>query len=117
MGSPQLNSHFPLCTDWHDTVYTMRMAGARTREIIVATGYTHGGIGKVIANFRARGVVFPPVDDSSPMAGIKACDWPNSIHMQHVTGTMPNGVRRTCHSQVRADAIRGIECDGGTING
>ncbi len=103
--------------DWHDTVYTMRMAGARTREIIAKTGYTHGGIGKVTAKFRARGVVFPPVDDSSPMAGIKVDDWPNAIHMQHRSGTMPNGNRRTCHAQILADAVRGVECDGGVING
>ncbi len=114
--SAQPKRQFPLRTDWHDTVYTMRMAGSHTSEITAATGYTRGGIDKVIQKFRVRGVVFPPVD-GSPMAGIKAADWPNAIHMQHVTGTMPNGVQRTCHSQVRADAIRGIECDGGTING
>ncbi len=103
--------------DWHDTVYTMRMAGARTRDIVAVTGYTTGGIGKVITKFRARGVVFPAIDDSSPMSGIKAADWPNSIHMQRESGTMPNGNRRTCYSQVRADAIRGIECDGGALDG
>ena len=114
--SEKLKRQFTLKTDWHETVYTMRMAGARTRDIVVATGYTTGGIGKVIANFRTRGVVFPAIDDSSPMAGIKAADWPNAIHMQHVTGTMPNGNRRRCHSQVRADAIRGIERDGGALD-
>ncbi len=110
-------TQFALQTAWHETVYAMRMAGARTRDIIVATGYTTGGIGKVIAKFRARGVVFPPIDGSSPMAGIKAKDWPNSIHMQHVTGTLPSGVRIRCHSQSRADAVAELEGLGGVVDG
>ena len=113
----QRRGQFPLKTDWHDTVFTMRMAGKRTGEICTATGYTHGGVGKVIAMFRARGIVFPPVEDGSPMSGIKADDRPNAIRMQHAAGTMPNGNFRRCHSQNRDDAIRGIECDGGALNG
>ncbi len=116
MGSPQLRDQFPLQTDWHETVYAMRMAGKHTSEIGAVTGKTRGGIDKVIAKYRDRGIKFPEVI-GSPMAGIKAADWPNSIHMQHVTGTMPNGNRRSCHSQILADAIRGIECDGGALDG
>ena len=113
--SAQLRGQFPLQTDWHLTVYTMRMAGKRTGVIVDATGYTHGGVGKVISMFRARGVVFPPVEDGSPMSGIKAEDWPNAIHMQHVAGTLPNGVRIRCHSQRRADAVAELEGLGGVL--
>lgn len=110
-------NQFPLRTDWHDTVYDMRMAGKHVNEIAEATGYTSGGVGKVVANFLRRGVKFPPRVGGSPLAGIPKNEWPNTIHVCCENGVMPNGNRRTCYSQIRADAIRGIECDGGTING
>ncbi len=102
-------------TDWHETVYTMRMAGAHTSVITAATGYSRVGIDKVIEKYRGRGVVFPPVD-GSPMSGRKARDWPNAITMQHVTGTLPSGVRICCYSQRRADAVAELEGLGGVLD-
>ncbi len=117
MGSPQLNGQFPLRTDWHETVYEMRSAGKRPREIEAATGHSLSGINRVLRAFRDAGGDFPGIPGSGRKPGVTVKNLPNAIHMQHVTGTMPNGNRRRCHSQILADVSRGIECDGGVLDG
>ena len=103
-------------TEWHETVRKMRMNGSRTSEIADATGYTNGTVNKVIGKYRGTGTVFPPIEGSNSLEGISPEDWPNAVHMLHISGTMENGGRITCHSQIRADAVAEIEGNGGVVD-
>ncbi len=112
-----LKAQFPLRLNWHETVFEMARAGKHTRLIEIVTQKTRGGIDKVKANFRARGVEFPPIEGGHPLAGVTRELWPNSIHMEHVSGLLENGVRIRCHSQSRAEAVEELEGLGGTLDG
>ncbi len=112
-----LKDRYPLHLSWHETVFEMAMAGKHTRDIEAVTGKTRSGINKVKANFRSRGVEFPPIEGGSPLAGVTREHWPNTIHMEHVSGMLESGARIRCHSQSRAEAVEELEGLGGTLDG
>jgi len=100
----------------HLQVYELKMAGKRDDEICIETGYTRGGVGKILTAYRKRGVVFPPPVKPYNTPGVPKGAAPKVIEMHHIRGTDAGGLPTTWHSQDRADAIEHAMAHGGVVD-